>query len=366
MLRCSASWRQLRRRQPPATGVRLQRGALMLSVLIIGACDFPTAPPVLQPRFVLPGESTTMSVTQLLPADVTVAGSNFRLSIAPVQIPARTLAELCGEPCVAAHGQTVPKPAFEATIETTVPLPADVTAAALAAGSVRVSLMHTFGFDPIRPSGSTAPGSLQLTVLSGGREVGSLTTSDAFPSGAPLDRTIQLTPGAVASDMTVRIRIVSPAGGTADADRVQVNSAATLSGVVTPLTIDVSEATVRVQNRQVSVTQAELDLSGVDQSLRGRVRGGAITVVMNNPYGVGGALQLQLIGGGTVTKPLNVQPGQSTQRIEFTEAELQSLLGHNVRLQITGPVSAPSGTVTIRPNQTLTIDTRLELTLEIG
>jgi hypothetical protein len=129
----------------------------------------------------------------------------------------------------------------------------------------------------------------------------------------------------------------------------------------------VSEATIRVQNRQVSVSQAQIDLSGVDQSLRGRVRGGALTVVMNNPYGVTGTLQLQLIGGGgTVTKPLNVQLGQSTQRIEFSQAELQTLLGHNVRLQISGPVSAPTGTVTIRPNQTLTINTRLELTLEIG
>jgi hypothetical protein len=366
MLMCRALWRHVRRQVVPPYRARPKVRAVLLAALAVGACDFPTAPPVLQPRFVLPGENTTLGVDQLLPAGVTVAGSNFRLALSPTQLPTRTLAELCGAPCVAAHGMRVPKPAFEATLETTVPTPVDVAGAMLSSGSIRISLTHSFGFDPVRPPGAAQAGSLRLVVVSAGRDVGNVTVTDPFPSGTTLQRTVQLNPGPIGSDLRVRVELVSPAGGTEENHHVQINADAALAGTATPLTIEVSEATVRVQNREVSVAQTQIDLSGIDQSLRNRVRSGTLTLIMTNPYGVSGTLQLRLIGGGTVTKSIVVQPNQTVQRIDFTEAELQALLGHNVLLQISGPVSAPAGTVTIRPTDTLTIETRLELTLEIG
>ncbi|HSJ26403.1 MAG TPA: hypothetical protein VK929_17110 [Longimicrobiales bacterium] len=341
--------------------------ALAASALGFVACEYPTSLPKLHPTYLLPGETTVLGVSELLPSNVTAGPASFGLTLSPAAIPSRTLASMCGMPCIAAHGRQVPKPAFDDSVSTVVALPAEVLTATVTSGTMTVALTHNFGFDPLQPPGAAAAGWLTVRVLSGQRVVASSTITGAFPSGTTMERTVSLQPGPVSSDFRIIVGITSPAGGTAPEHWVTVNANATLGGTVTPGQIDVAEATVRVQDRQVSVIDATLDLSGVDDDLRDRVVDGALVVALDNPFTVTGTLQIQLTGGAApVTKTLAVQPGASTRRVAFTEEELQLLLGHVVQLRISGTVTGENGQVTVRPDQQLGLDTKLELTVEIG
>src|SRR5687768_15368470 len=91
---------------------------LLSAVLLVAACDMvPSEPPIFETRFVVPGESTTLSVNQLLPSSITVSGDNFLLALGAQTIPARTLGQMC-PPCQAFNGQIVPKPAFSDSVTT--------------------------------------------------------------------------------------------------------------------------------------------------------------------------------------------------------------------------------------------------------
>lgn len=341
------------------------RALAALAALVLGACDFPTEPPKFQTRFVVPGENTTLSVNQLLPSSITVVGSNFRLSIGGQAIPSRTLGQMCGTACDAFPTVfTAPKPAFIDSIPVTLNLPADVSGATLAGGSVTVSLIHTFGFDPLRPPGG-ANGSLTLRVRNGTNVLGTLTITDPFPPNTQLTRTLQLTPGAIAGPLVVTVVLNSPAGSATQP--VVIDKNASLTGSVTPDAIDISSAIVAVSNKQVSVQAVAIDLTGFED-LRDRVKGGAIVINMTNPLNVTGAMTATLTGGtsGPISKPVTVAAGTTTQRIQFTEAELRSMLGRELQLTISGPVSGPNGFATVSPGLVISISTLLDFTFEIG
>lgn len=358
----------------PARGDRrslshISRAAALCAVLATAACDIPTEPPKLQPRFVLPAASTTLRLTELLPADVTESGANFRLVVAPIAVPTRTLGQMCGAPCTAANGMRVPKPAFTDTVQATLALPGDVVSAELTSGAIEVTFSHDLGFDPLRPPGAAENGSLAVTLLEGNREVGSMVIADAFPAGVPLTRSMALTPGTVASDLTLRAVITSPAGGSAEEDRVTIDTSASLGGTVTPGEILVSSATVRVEDKAVNVADFDVDLADVDADLRERVIRGALVVTADNPFDVTGTLQMR-ISSGTADlinpRTLQVSPGITTQRIEFEQDELNSILGSEITVRLSGTVSGTDGTVLVQPGQVLEIETHLDLTLEIG
>jgi hypothetical protein len=136
----------------------------------------------------------------------------------------------------------------------------------------------------------------------------------------------------------------------------------------TPANIQISSANIAVTNKQVSVTSVDLDLSDIDDALTDRVVSGAIILKMSNPFAVSGTLQLRLTGAGVnITKNVTVAAGTTTQRVEFTGPELKSILGQNVTLSISGPVSATNGgVVTVTPNQRLSIQTSLDLVIQVG
>jgi hypothetical protein len=342
---------------------------LLSAVLLVAACDLvPTEPPIFETRFVVPGESTTLSVGQLLPPSISVSGSNFVLTLGTQTIPARTLGQMC-PPCQAFQGQTVPKPAFVDSVTTTIAMPADVSSANIASGSVTVVLTHNFGFDPLRPPGAATTGSLTITVRNGTRVLGSTTVTDPFPNNTTLTRTVAIAPGTVTGPLQVTIALNSPAGGVAPANWVTVNTNAALSGAVQPNEILIANANVVVRDRPVSVQSVAIDLTGFED-VSDRVSGGALVVTMTNPFGVAGTMTLTLSGGsaGPITKQVTVGAGTTTQRIEFTESELQSLLGNNITLTIQGPVSgtAAGNVVTVTPNQQVSIATVLDLIFEIG
>ena len=342
---------------------------LLSAFLLVAACDIvPSEPPIFETRFVIPGESTTLSVNQLLPSSISVSGNNFVLALGTQTIPARTLGQLC-PPCQAFNGQLVPKPAFSDSVTTTIAMAADVSSANITSGSVTVVLSHNFGFDPLRPPGAAATGSLTVTARNGTRVLGSTTVTDPFPNNTTLTRMIALAPGTVTGPLQVTVAINSPAGGLAPANWVVVNTSAALTGTVQPNEILIGNANVVVSNDTVSAQSIVIDLTGFED-VSDRILRGALVVTMNNPLGVAGTMILTLSGGsaGPITKQVAVGAGTTTQRIDFTEAELQSLLGNNITLTIRGPVSgtAAGNVVTVTPNQQVSIATVLDLIFEIG
>jgi hypothetical protein len=363
MTRCGAPEHRQGHECVPAKATSARRGiAVLAAALALGACDFPTAPPIFETRFVIPESGTTLSVNQLLPTSVTPVAGAFRIAVAPVGLN-RTLGQMCGAPCLNAQGQQIPKPAFTDAFALSLTMPADVQSATLSAGSVTLNMSHNFGFDPLRPAGAATNGTMTVTIRNAGRQLGSVVIDQAFPSGTTINRIVGLAAGNLTGNIEVDISVTSPAGG-----QVTINTASTMNISVTPGNMDVTQAAVRVQNRAVSAAAVTMDLSGVDDAVADRVRSGAIVLTMTNPLNITGTMQLQFQGAAVAPKSVQVAPGTTTQRVEFTQAELQQLLGRVVTLNISGPVTGggAGSTVTVMPGQQVTVNTLIDLIIAIG
>ena len=346
---------------------RLLRSAIALAaVLTLGACEFPTEAPQFQPRFVVPSETTTLPVTQLLPSSITVVNGTFQLALTPATIN-RTLAQLCS--CVVPAGTPVPYPGFTATVATEIALPAEVASAALASGSIALSVQNTFGFDPLNPPGATTAGNMVATIRSGTTTLGTTTITGPFASGTTKNATVALTPATISGPITISIAITSPAGGLLPSNFVTANANGALNVTATPQAIAISSANVAVSNKQISVEAVTLDLSDIDEDIASHAVSGAIILKMSNPFSVGGTLQLRIQGNGVnITKNVTVAAGSTTQRVEFTGPEIRSILGKDVTLSITGPVTGTGAgaTVSVTPTQILSIETSLDLVVQVG
>jgi hypothetical protein len=348
---------------PVLAAPRNGTGLLLVAVLALSACDFPTALPRFAPRFVIPMDSTAIRVNEFLPAGVTATETTFVLSLAPVSIQ-KSLGDMCGPPCQLLHGWVAPKPAFTYGFAAPVALPADVSGAVLASGTVRVTASHSFNFDPLRPQGSTRNGTLTIVVRSGGRQLGSAVMDQPFPRNTPVVRTITLTPGEVDGNLEVELTLDSPAG-----DPVTINNAAHVFVAATPGAINVTEIHAAVRERTIAMLPLDVDLTGVDDEIRSRVRGGTLAVQMSNPFNISGQLELKLYAppsGADYRYPVAIVPGETTQRIELTEHEMFRVLGFKVKVSLSGPVSGGGAAITLRPGQAVTLSSRLELVLEIG
>ena len=115
--------------------------------LFFAGCEVPTDPPILEQRWIVPIEETTLSVDQLLPAGVSVSGNSFSVSMDPFST-GQTLGAVCGA-CAALNGLTAPAPAFSISFDTSENLPADVTAATISSASIEIQIANGFSFDPI-------------------------------------------------------------------------------------------------------------------------------------------------------------------------------------------------------------------------
>ncbi|HUP90447.1 MAG TPA: hypothetical protein VM100_13905 [Longimicrobiales bacterium] len=341
--------------------IRLLTRGVLLAALSATACDIPTGPPKWDSTFVVQSEGTTLSVSQLLPSSVTLAnnGTSFALSLSPSTF-SQSLGTLCGAPCTAVNGATAPKPSFTGAFNTTIALPADVVSAALTGGSLNLAVTNNFSFDPIRPS-ATARGSIAITVTSGTVTVGNSTisgTTQALPPGTTTQLQVPLTAGTIAGPLAVTLTVTSPAG-----DPTQINTASTLSVTATANNLQVSSASVRVQNRQVTATQVNFNVGDIDEFIVDHLKEGALILTINNPFGVTGNLPLTINANGTVvTKSVAIAAGTSTVEVSFTQSELRSILGKsNVTLRI-GPGAVNSAAnVTVTPNQVLSVSTKLRI-----
>lgn len=339
--------------------------AMALPVWTLAGCDVPTSLPRVESRFVIPGESGAVHVSELLPPTVTVMGGHFRLQVNTAQLPGRSLGELCGGTCEAFDGQQVPKPAFTDSMAALLHMPADVGEAVVSSGVLTVRLTHDFGFDPIRPTGALSQGAMTLTVRSGDRVAGSAVVTDPFPSGSTVERHIELEPGTVSSGLAVTVALASPAS----AVPVTIRSDARLTGSAVPGPIDVSEAHVVVVERPIQVDAVSMDLTGIDGVVAERVKSGALVLRVDNPFDVmsAGPLELHVRAEDMeIVKPVEMQPGASTQRVEFTREQIRSMLGRSLRVSLDGRVAGTNGVVRVQPDDAVRVQTTLDVVLELG
>lgn len=342
------------------------------AALLVG-CDIPTSipeSPILDVKWVVPSQSTSITVANIIPANVAIApdGSVFLVTATPstTQVT-RTLGQDCPA-CVAANGLTVPKPAFVAAATTTTQLPADFAAATLVGGNLQVVVSNGFNFDPLRPSAAaTAPrGFAVITVTNGATVIGRDSVNGAttaLPAGGSLTRNVALA-GALAggSPLSVTVTLNSPAG-----DPIQINASQAVTVTATTSSLRVASASVVVAGKSVS-SSSSIDLSEVDSTIINRARSGALLLSIANPFTVTGILTVRLTpaGDATITKTVQLGTGATTQRVAFTEGELKSLLGRMVTVAYTGTVSSTGGPVTVTPQAAVVVATRLELDLRVG
>jgi hypothetical protein len=336
------------------------RAAPGLALLALTACEVPTTLPNWDTVWIAPGKSTTIPVASLLPSQVSSApgGEAFLLNVAPVTAAA-SLDAACA-PCSAAGGAVVAPPEFTLAAAASVPLPAEVISATLASGAIDVALRHDFSFDPLRPSES-ARGNVVIDVRSGSTTLTHDTIEGAsWAPGTTLTRSVPLVSGAVAGALEVTATLYSPAG-----DSVKIDGSQKLTMTVAPSQLLATQAQVRVSDQSIVAEQVDLDLADIDQAVVDHQKGGALLLDITNPFDVTGTLTLTLTApGGAITRPVALQAGSSTARVELSEAELGAILGRSpVSLSATGSVSAPVGGATVRPSQGVEIASRLELTI---
>ncbi|MDB4893263.1 MAG: hypothetical protein JWL61_5118 [Gemmatimonadetes bacterium] len=341
-----------------------------LVLSLSSACvDIPSAAPIVEQRWVVPVETQRITVANLLPGGVAVTtdSSGFAISVPSAAI-SRTLAQDCPA-CAAANGLTVPKPAFVANASVSTPLPPDISSATLTSGTLRLVITNNNTFDPLRPSAAvgSARGWAVITVSNGGTLLGKDSvngaTSALAANGGTLTRDIALA-GVITSSspVTVAVTLNSPAG-----DPVRIDASRTITATATPTNLVVANAIVLVSNRSVSSTSL-FDLTGVDSTVRNSVQSGALILTLANSFNVTGTLTLRLTpsGGTAITKAVTLGVGTTTQRVPFSQAELQSLLGNNVIVTYVGAVNATSGPVTVSPKQNVLVTAKLDVFLEVG
>lgn len=345
-----------------------RRRILVLAALAVGACDLPTQPPMWEQTWMVAGEAITLGVAEVLPPGVTVTpdGSAFETTVPGTGVVA-TLGEMCAD-CRAVNGLIVAKPAFSDTLTVSTSLTEALVAASIAGDQFVLDMEHDLSFDPLRPSSAADAerGHLVIEISSGGAIVARDSISgneQAFPAGAPLGAVLPILPVEVTGTLDVIMMIYSPAG-----DAVEIDTSDSLAVQLLPATITMSQATIEAGAIAVNAVAAELDVTGLDPALVSRVQSGALRLEIANPFEIQGNLSLDFdVGAGTIRKSLPVAAGASSVLIEFAGAELQDLLAAgSVPVTAGGTLSAPAGTLTLFPDDTLIMESLLELVILVG
>jgi len=344
----------------------MRRRMVMLAFVAVVACDIPTEAPRWEQTWVVPGETVTISVADLLPVDVALSDdrSAFRALTNRVEIW-ETLAGMCPA-CAPFQGLVAPKPEFTATLWSAATLSQDVVTAMLAGGALDAVLEHNLSFDPLRPSSDPSQrGHLVVEVTSNGEVIAidSISGHDtAFPAGTPLIPSLPVAPVPVSSELEVEVRIWSPTG-----DPVLITTSDTLGFLMTESEVYVSQVTIQATALDIRPTATALDF-GVDEETLERVESGAVRVVIVNPFDVVGTLNVAFdVGAQPVERELVLAPGESSQRVEYSGAEMRAILGSpTVDLITSGAVGSATGTVTLTPAQEMMVDIRFELVIRIG
>jgi hypothetical protein len=94
------------------------------------------------------------------------------------------------------------------------------------------------------------------------------------------------------------------------------------------------------------------------------VSGATLEMTVNNPFDVSGTLDVTLAGASPITKSIVLTAGMTKPSMTFTKDEIQDLLGHDVAMTVAGSVSGSN--VAVQPGQTVSVSSRLVLTLNVG
>ena len=342
---------------------------LAAAVMLFASCSVPTDSPAWDTRWIVPAEDAGIPVSEFLPGsvDVTPDGDAFTVQVEAFAF-SKSLGEAC-PPCEAWNGQTVPKPAFQMSLEGSTDLPSGVLSVEVERVAVAVWVTNGFSFDPIRPGGDDS-GNLVLQLF-GGDDGGALLDEvtvdgavEEFPPGSVLAETLRVAAGSQVSRFRAAIQLDSPEG-----DSVRVDTDDRLDVEVTPIAVRVASARVEVAGREIAMDSVELDAADVDGDIADRVRSGAIEIFVENPFGVGAELGLRVSGSfPDITKSMRLSAAAaSTTRVEFTGEEMRRFLGRSsVMLSGTGTVSAEATPITVAPRDTVKMDTRLDVVLRVG
>lgn len=355
------------------------RSALLVPLGLLAACEIPSDPPILQQTWIIPTDSITVGVSEILPANVALngGGTAFVVTIPSPAALNTTLGALCGQAaCQSGTTVTAPIPAFTSTagaLGTTVSFPAGVTAATVASGTVNLSITNNLGFDPLRPNGASAPfGSVAITLTSGATTATTTFTGAVrtLANGATTLFAVPVPTGTYTGTIAVSVVFAVPAGGSAS-----LNSANSLSVATSVQNFTVSQATVVVNADAINTAPTAFDLEGVD--FADQVESGGLILDVLNPFTAAATMSVAITapaqnGAGpvTITKALNIPatPTSSTT-ITLAKAELQSLLGKaNVTMTVTGTATGTGAgnTVTVTPTQRITLRTKVRLVLNVG
>lgn len=350
----------------------------LLLLVAVSACDVPTKLPSWDQSWLIPGDSTRVSVSELLPktGELTVSTSGgqpvFALNVATPASVSRSLGQVCSA-CAAANGTTVPKPAFTITDSTRVTLPTDLVTATIVSGGFSYTITNNFSFDPIRPNAAGAPYGYFVIRVMNGTTLVALDSVDGAAvgigvNGATLQRSLPLNVGGgslaitSASPVEIYLTLNSPQG-----DPTTINSNQSFSVAIQPAPIALSQAQVSFANQTIDATPTSVDLSSVsDAALINRVQGGTLHLGIDSPFGIQGTLTATFSVPGVSpivkTVPLTTAAHQ-TPDISLTAAELRAMLGHTNDLTVSGSVSSPTGSVTLTPTQVLKVNSTFQIIL---
>ena len=348
----------------------LRRSSVMLVLLALTACEFPTEPPKWEQLWVVPADSISVGVvTDLLPPEIRLNADNTAFLVdAPGTSVRFELAVICGSACQAIDGLVAPKPEFSDTLTTTSALPGALISATLAGGRFNANMAHDFNFDPLRPS--TDPeqerGYIVVRITSAGNIVAedSIHGNDtAFPEGTTLSPDLAIQPVQVNDTLDIWIAIYSPPG-----DDATIETTDTFGVTLNTSTIHIAEATVTAEPISIEPVSTPMDFSAIDSTLVERIQSGALTMGIVNPFTVTGSLSVAFEGvTPPVERTLEITQGSSEKRFDFTGEELRAILGtESVDVVASGTVSPVDSTITLRPDQELSMSNIFELVLLVG
>jgi hypothetical protein len=326
-------------------------------VAILAGCDIPTEPPIIEQRWMIEVDETSISVDELLPSAVTVVGSDFEVAVDPVS-GLETLGVLCGNACDAVDGMVAPVPAFEGAFTSTQTLPSDVLAAALSGGSIEIAIANNLSFDPLYDGGTIV---ISIADDATGTSLGQIMLDgslDVLVPGTSEVRTLVLSAGDVSGALRATTTVDAPGGQLAPID---VSDFIEVTATVASMLL--SSVTVDVGSRSVSFDEQALDLEDLDSDLTDRIVSGAVILDVTNPFGVAidGTVEI-----GATSKAFSIDGGSSsTSTLSYTGDELRSFMGQP-NITFSGSGIANGTAVTIAPGQEMAVRATLDFTLEIG
>ncbi|MFN0099281.1 MAG: hypothetical protein ACKVS7_11435 [Gemmatimonadaceae bacterium] len=358
---------------------RASRAALLMPLAVLAACDLPSEAPIFEQTWVVPADSVSVGVGNLLPSGVAVNGGGTAFVVTtPAANINTSLGAVCGQAaCQSGVTVNAPVPAFTSSVgafSSSIAFPVGVNSASVAGGTIAILITNNLGFDPLRPNGAAAPyGRLIVTVTSGTTartDTIQGSASQGIANSASTNFSVTLPIGSYANTVSVAMSLVVPAGGNAN---LNAGNAISVNAMLQNLAV--SQATVVVSNRAISTAPSEFDLDGLD--FDDEVQSGAIILDIANPFTAAGSLNVVInapMQGGSPavniqkTIAISAQPN-SSQTVALTRAELVSLLGKSgVTVSTNGTVTGTGAgnTVTVTPTSQITVRTQMQLILHVG